>query len=182
MRSRRTSAEAVQSLLVDGADNLWVGLLDRGVERRPLGAPARAPRAATAPRTAFHRPGSASLYDDGKGQVWAGAHDDGLYRWDAARDRFEAHRRIVTDKNSLADDHIAALFRDRVGTFWVGTWYGGVSRVDLGSGGFARLLREHDAGKPADNRVRAIDNDGSGALVDRQRRHPAALRSGEKRR
>ena len=159
--------EAVQTLLVDGADNLWVGLLDHGVERRTLGAPGPAgPRPARryGPDDGIPATWISALYDDGKGQVWAGAHDDGLYRWDAAHDRFEAHRRIVTDKNSLADDHIAALYRDRVGTFWVGTWYGGVSRVDLGSGGFARLLREHDAGRPADNRVRAIDNDGGGRL------------------
>jgi hypothetical protein len=84
-----------------------------------------------------------TLYDDGQGQVWAGTHDDGLYRWMPARP-FRAHRQVVTDRHSLADDQVSALFRDRVGTFWVGTWYGGVSRVDLGSGGFARIVREHD--------------------------------------
>jgi len=162
LSSRRR--EAVQALLIDASDNLWIGLLDNGVERMPLGAAGAAPRS-YGPAEGIPRAWISTLYDDGKGQVWVGGHDEGLYRWDAARDRFEAYRRVVTDKNSLADDHIAALFRDRVGTFWVGTWYGGVSRVDLGSGGFARILREHDGpGKPADNRVRAIDNDGSGHL------------------
>ncbi len=161
LASRRP--EAVQALLVDRSDNLWIGLLG-GVDRMPLGAAAEAPRR-YGPADGIGRVWIAKLYEDGKGQVWVGAHDDGLYRWEPARDRFEAHRRVLTDKNSLADDHIASMYLDRVGTFWVGTWYAGVSRVDLGSGGFARLLREEDGlGNNADNRVRAIDNDGSGRL------------------
>ncbi|KQQ86900.1 histidine kinase [Massilia sp. Leaf139] len=154
---------AVQALLVDATDNLWIGLLT-GLERMPLAA-AGAPARRYGPEDGIPRVWISVLYDDGKGQVWVGGHDDGLYRWDASSDRFEATRRIVTDKHSLADDHIASLFRDRVGTFWVGTWYGGVSRVDLGSGGFARIVRAEDGfGIPADNRVRAIDNDGTGKL------------------
>jgi signal transduction histidine kinase/ligand-binding sensor domain-containing protein/CheY-like chemotaxis protein/HPt (histidine-containing phosphotransfer) domain-containing protein len=157
--------ETVHALLLDGADNLWIGLLD-GLARMALeGGKGKPAVRRFGPQDGIGRIWIAALYDDGKGQVWVGGHDDGLYRWDAARDRFEAHRRIVTDKHSPADDHIASLFRDRVGTFWVGTWYGGVSRVDLSSGGFARIVREHDGfGIPADNRVRAIDNDGSGRL------------------
>ena len=60
---------------------------------------------------------------------------------------------------------VSSLFRDRVGTFWVGTWYAGVSRVDLGSGGFARIVKLADG--PAtlsDNKVRAIVDDGAGKL------------------
>jgi signal transduction histidine kinase/ligand-binding sensor domain-containing protein/CheY-like chemotaxis protein/HPt (histidine-containing phosphotransfer) domain-containing protein len=160
---RATVRETVHALLLDGADNLWIGLVN-GLERMTLGAGNPTLRH-YGPEDGIGRVWIAALYDDGKGQVWVGGHDDGVYRWDAARDRFEAHRRIVTDKHSPADDHIASLFRDRVGTFWVGTWYGGVSRVDLSSGGFARVVREHDGfGIPADNRVRAIDHDGSGRL------------------
>jgi signal transduction histidine kinase/ligand-binding sensor domain-containing protein/CheY-like chemotaxis protein len=156
-------AETVQALLLDGADNLWIGLLN-GLERMPLGTSRSTPRR-YGPADGIPRVWISALYDDGKGQVWVGSHDDGLYRWDKTHDRFEAHRMVVTDKHSPADDHISALFRDRVGTFWVGTWFGGVSRVDLSSGGFARIVREHDGfGIPADNRVRAMDNDGSGRL------------------
>jgi signal transduction histidine kinase/ligand-binding sensor domain-containing protein/CheY-like chemotaxis protein len=155
---------SVQALLVDGADTLWIGLLD-GLERMPLTGPGAGARRRFGPAEGIPHAWIATLYDDGHGQVWAGAHDVGAYRWDAKGNRFEAHRKVVTDRNSLADDHISSLYRDRLGTFWVGTWYAGVSRVDLGSGGFARIVREHDGpGQPADNRVRGIDNDGSGRL------------------
>jgi hypothetical protein len=47
------------------------------------------------------------------------------------------------------------MFRDRVGTFWVGTWNDGVSRVDMGSGGFARIVRQADQPNSlSDNKIR----------------------------
>jgi ligand-binding sensor domain-containing protein len=54
------------------------------------------------------------------------------------------YRHELGDPHSLADDYVSALFRDRVGTLWVGTWFNGVSRVDLASGGFARLVKNPD--------------------------------------
>jgi len=155
--------EAVHALLVDAANTLWIGAFG-GVERMALAGPGVGRRQPLGPEQGIPRTWISALYQDAQGQVWAGAHDDGLYRWDAPRARFETHRQMVADSHSLADNHIAALYRDRVGTFWVGTWYAGVSRVDLGSGGFARIVRERDGASTADNRVKGIENDGSGKL------------------
>ncbi|MFC5480640.1 two-component regulator propeller domain-containing protein [Massilia suwonensis] len=156
-------AEAVHALLLDNHEQLWIGLAD-GLERMELGAAAGASRH-FGPKDGIPQAIITAIYDDGKGQVWIGTQEQGVYRWDARRGRFEAYRKVVADKHSLGDDRIASLFRDRVGTFWVGTWYAGTSRVDLSSGGFARIVREHDGpGQPADNRVRGMDNDGSGRL------------------
>ena len=155
--------EAVQALLADAANTLWIGSLG-GVERMALAGPEVGRRQPLGPQEGIPRAWISALYRDAQGQVWVGAHDDGLYRWDTTRARFDIHRQVVADSHSLADNHIAALYRDRVGTFWVGTWYAGVSRVDLGSGGFARIVRERDGASTADNRVKGIENDGSGKL------------------
>ncbi|XYJ09388.1 two-component regulator propeller domain-containing protein [Telluria sp. B2] len=155
--------DAVQALLLDASGTLWIGSLG-GLERMALAGPGAGQRQHFGPEDGIPRAWVSALYQDAKGQVWVGAHDDGLYRWDARRARFEAYRQVITDSHSLADNHIAALYRDRVGTFWVGTWYAGVSRVDLGSGGFARIVRERDGAIGADNRVRGIENDGTGKL------------------
>ena len=189
-------AVPVHALLVDSEQRLWIGRFG-GLERRALrpsgaGAPVAAGQVAgqvagpAAPAAAHHgvrQYGSAdgiakawitTLYQDTEGTVWAGTHDDGLFRWRARDDRFDAYRHAVTDRHSLADNYVSALYRDRVGTFWAGTWYSGVSRVDLGSGGFTRIVaRAGVPGSLADNKVRALLQDGphlwigSGAALQR---------------
>jgi hypothetical protein len=94
-----------------------------------------------------------------------GSGDDGLFRWQPRLRRFANFRRQPGDSHSLPDNTVASLYRDRVGTFWVGTWYAGVSRVDLGSGGFSRIVRQAgSAASLSDNKVRAIVDDGAGRL------------------
>jgi hypothetical protein len=90
---------------------------------------------------------------------------DGLFRWLPAENRLVQYRHQFSDTHSVADNQISALFRDRVGTFWVGTWNDGVSRVDMGSGGFARIVRQADTPDSlSDNKIRAIVPDGRGQL------------------
>ncbi|MGG7603013.1 two-component regulator propeller domain-containing protein [Massilia sp. BKSP1R2A-1] len=155
----------VHALMIDGEQRLWVGRLG-GLERHEL----RGPRAG-----AVRRFGPAdgigpwwitALYRDAAGEIWIGTHDDGLLRWRGREDSFDSHRHAVTDRHSLGDNQVSALYRDRLGTFWVGTWYAGVSRVDLGSGGFARIVRRDEAPDTlADNKARALlADEGAGKI------------------
>ena len=174
----------VHALLVDDAQRLWVGRFG-GLERRVLrGAQAGAVRRLGAP-DGLGPYWITSLYQDGA-NVWIGTHDDGLFRWRpaatagagnndgthvgsgaGAAERIEAYRHALADRYSLADNYVSALYRDGVGTFWAGTWYGGVSRADLGGGGFARIVsRAGDSPKNpsdglADNKVRVLLEDGA---------------------
>ncbi len=151
----------VHALMVDGDARLWVGRMG-GLERHELQGPHKG---------AVRRFGAAdgigpwwitALYRDAAGEIWVGTHDDGLLRWRGREDTFDSHRHAVTDRHSLGDNQVSALYRDRLGTFWVGTWYAGVSRVDLGSGGFARIVRRDEAPDTlADNKARALLADGA---------------------
>jgi signal transduction histidine kinase/ligand-binding sensor domain-containing protein/CheY-like chemotaxis protein/HPt (histidine-containing phosphotransfer) domain-containing protein len=150
----------VHALMVDHEQRLWVGRLG-GLERHEL----RGPQAGAVRR--FSPPDGigpwwiTALYRDDAGEIWVGTHDDGLLRWRGREDTFESHRHAVTDRHSLGDNQVSALYRDRLGTFWVGTWYAGVSRVDLGSGGFARIVRRDEVPDTlADNKARALLADG----------------------
>ncbi|WP_306391153.1 hybrid sensor histidine kinase/response regulator [Telluria beijingensis] len=153
-------ARPVHALLVDSEQRLWIGRFG-GLERRALrGLDAGSVRG-FGPGEGIGAAWITTLYQDADGTVWAGKHEDGLLRWRADRERFDAFRNVVTDRHSLVDNYVSALYRDRVGTFWAGTWYGGVSRVDLGSGGFARLnARPGASDSLADNKVRALLQDG----------------------
>ena len=153
-------ANPVRALMVDGEQRLWVGRLG-GLERRQLtGADAGTVRR-FGPADGVGRWWITALYRDAGNEIWIGTHDNGLLRWRGREDSFDSQRHAVTDRHSLGDNQVSALYRDRLGTFWVGTWYAGVSRVDLGSGGFARIVRRDDAPDAlADNKAQALLSDG----------------------
>lgn len=155
-----TRTRQVHSLLVDSKQRLWIGRYGQ-LERQALGGPEADALRQFGPADGIGKAWITTLYQDSDGTVWAGSHDDGLFRWRPDGDRFDAFRNIVTDRHSLVDNYVASLYRDRVGTFWAGTWYGGVSRVDLGGGGFSRMVAR--PGVPdslADNKVRVMLQDG----------------------
>ncbi|MDK6077343.1 two-component regulator propeller domain-containing protein [Massilia varians] len=151
----------VHALMVDGQGRLWVGRLG-GLERRVLDGPDAGKVRRFGPEDGIGPWWITTLYRDAGNEIWVGTHDDGLLRWRGPEDKFESHRHVVSDRHSLGDNQVASLYRDRLGTFWVGTWYAGVSRVDLGSGGFARIVRRGDLPDTlADNKARALLGDGN---------------------
>jgi len=150
----------VHALMVDGEQRLWVGRLG-GLERHNLAGPEAGKLRRFGQADGIGPWWITALYRDAGNEIWIGTHDDGLLRWLGREDKFESHRHAVTDRHSLGDNQVSSLYRDRLGTFWVGTWYAGVSRVDLGSGGFARLVRRDEAPDSlADNKARALLADG----------------------
>jgi len=160
-------AAAIQALLIDQQQALWVGGTS-GLERwdEDGGTLQRKHFGAVEGMISI---AVTAIYQDGDANLWVGSYADGLYRMlPQAGTRpaaFIAYRHLGSDSHSIADNRISALYRDRVGTFWVGTWYGGVSRVDLASGGFARYVKM--AGEPdtlSDNKVRSIIDAGHGRL------------------
>jgi signal transduction histidine kinase/ligand-binding sensor domain-containing protein/CheY-like chemotaxis protein/HPt (histidine-containing phosphotransfer) domain-containing protein len=162
--------DAIQALLLDASQRLWIGSMG-GIERRTLSAGAAGGKGGVEAAVPFGEADGmpsgeiGTLYEDAERQVWIGSHDRGLYRWLPASQRFEHHPHRITDHYSLGDNQVSALYGDRVGTFWVGTWYGGVSRADLGGGGFARIVRGPDLPITLDdNKVRGIAADGKGKL------------------
>ena len=146
----------VHALMVDGEQRLWVGRLG-GLERRVLAGPEAGKVRRFGREDGIGPWWITALYRDAGNEIWIGTHDNGLLRWRGREDKFENHRHAVTDRHSLGDNQVSALYRDRLGTFWAGTWYAGVSRVDLGSGGFARIVRRDDAPDSlSDNKARAL--------------------------
>jgi len=155
----------VHALMVDGDARLWVGRMG-GLERRELRGAGEGGVRRFGPADGIGTWWITALYRDDAGEIWVGTHDDGLLRWRGREDSFESHRHAVTDRHSLGDNQVSALYRDRLGTFWVGTWYAGVSRVDLGSGGFARIVRRDEAPDTlADNKARALLADGDTGAI-----------------
>jgi ligand-binding sensor domain-containing protein/signal transduction histidine kinase len=104
----------VQALFEDAQGRLWVGNKG-GLDRYD-----------PATQTFIHYPlpGGAraviSIISDGAAGLWL-ASSDGLQHFDPASAKFQALRHDAARADSIADDRVNALQRDRRGNLWVGT-------------------------------------------------------------
>ncbi len=80
------------------------------------------------------------VYEDASGTLWIGSRNDGLYGYSVASGRATHYRHNPLDRQSLSWDDVTALHQppDDDQTLWVGTWGGGLNRLDIRSGSFRR--------------------------------------------
>jgi PAS domain S-box-containing protein len=90
----------------------------------------------------------------------------GLYYFDRRAERFTYHfQRDESNPDSLNDNAIVQVYRDRAGLLWVGTENGGLNILNFQQGQFRRLM--HHPGDPnslSPGRVTAIHQDSNDVL------------------
>jgi streptogramin lyase len=91
--------------------------------------------------------------------VWCATREAGLFRFDAARQRFDTFTR---EPSGLAGNQLTALALDRSGWLWVGTQGGGVSRLSPNRSSW-ELLSVFD-GLPSDS-ITVIEAHGDTVLI-----------------
>ena len=91
-----------------------------------------------------------SITQDNFGFLWLGTAS-GLYRYDGYD--LKSFRHVDDDPNSLSDDTIRTVYKDREGILWIGTVYGGLNRLDP-----ARETFTHYRYAPRDNGALSNDN------------------------
>ncbi len=120
-----------------------------------------------------HRPGDRSsladnsvwsIREDAAGKIWVGTRDGGLSVLDPARERFMRHYKSdPSDDASLSNNWVTALYfdlSDKGRFLWVGTWGGGLNRLDTETGVFRRYQHDSaDAGSISDNSLEIIHGD-----------------------
>ena len=62
-----------------------------------------------------------SLYVDRAGVLWVGTWSQGLNRYNAATEDFTRYTHDPDDPESLSRNHVARMYEDSKGTFWVST-------------------------------------------------------------
>lgn len=103
-----------------------------------------------------------SVQSDPRGFLWMGT-TAGAVRYDGQR--FLTLRHNPDDPHSISHDNASLVRFDRRGRLWVGTWGGGLNRVDLESGEVTRWAFDPaDAHSLASNFVQALHEDGQGRL------------------
>ena len=105
--------------------------------------------------------GVVSITQDKYGFLWLAGH--GLYRHDGYS--FKPYRHEPGDPDSLADETVRVVFRDRTGILWIGTNSGGLDRLDPAQDTFVHY--RHEPGNERSltgNNVARIYEDRSGQL------------------
>ena len=69
-----------------------------------------------------------TIYGDRNGHMWVG-QQNGISRFDAARDGFINYRPVPNNPDSLAN-WVWVIYQDRSGTLWLGTFGGALTRFD----------------------------------------------------
>ena len=102
-----------------------------------------------------------TITQDDYGFLWIGGH--GLHRYDGYS--LKSYWHDPKDPNSLSDDSISAIFKDRDGILWVGTYFGGLNRMDLAQGTITHFRHEPgDERSLSDDKVEPRYQDRSGVL------------------
>src|SRR5690606_15446688 len=79
------------------------------------------------------------------GLVWVGT-EDGLNLFDPERQQVIRHHLKATDERGLQANAVLSLEEDSNGDIWIGTWLGGLHRLDRSSGRFYHY--QGDSGTP----------------------------------
>lgn len=103
-----------------------------------------------------------AVAEDRVGFLWFGT-EKGLARYDGLR--FETFRPSPDTPGSLSSEAVTSLLVDSSGALWVGTWGGGLNRLDRATDTFTHLRRRTgDPGTLSDDRVLALFEDRTGTL------------------
>ncbi|HTR25272.1 MAG TPA: two-component regulator propeller domain-containing protein [Terriglobales bacterium] len=107
----------------------------------------------------------ARILDDGGNGLWAPSNL-GLYYFDLRAEHFTyLFRHDATNPDSLDDNNVVQIYRDRAGLLWVGTEDGGVNILNFQQEQFGRIMyRAGDPNSLSPGRVTAIYEDSGGVL------------------
>ncbi|MGH7491025.1 MAG: sensor histidine kinase [bacterium] len=102
------------------------------------------------------------ILQDRTGFMWFGTMY-GLVKYDGRRHTVYKHD--PADTNSISFNDIIALYEDRIGHLWLGTWGGGLNRFDPATEKFTRFVHDPvDTNSVRDNIVWAICEDRAGNM------------------
>lgn len=175
--SRSLSNDNVECLYSDLAGHLWIGTYGGGLNLLRLsGAPA-----ASADFVHFkHNPTDPqslsdhfveTIFEDRTGTLWVGTTNGGLNRMlphpagKFNQARFTHYKYRMSDPFSISHNNIEILYEDFSGILWVGTWGGGLSKINRKQKKFAHYKSDpENPNSLCNNSVRAFCEDAAGRL------------------
>ena len=71
------------------------------------------------------------VFQDSHGELWVGAFNQGLYKYDANGAQLAHYHPKLPIPHAISSFEISALFEDRSGVLWIGTIGGGLNRLNI---------------------------------------------------
>jgi len=176
------SSNFVSAIAQDREGNLWVGTPGHGLNKIAHADLDSFPRPATAFFQYRHDPANLNslsandigvILADRNGRLWVGTASGGLNKLVLseaegvvhATNRFTRYGHDPGNLHALSSNTIVALCEDRAGTLWIGSYKGGVDRLDPYQYKFAHFRNEpNQANSLRSNHVRAIQQDRAGNI------------------
>jgi PAS domain S-box-containing protein len=160
---RSISSNQVYSLGFDRSGSLWIGTMDRGLNRY-VASSKTFERFLPDPKNpdSLSSPFVTQILEDARGNLWIGT-TGGLDLLDRKTGRFRHFRHNEKDRATLSQNAITRLIEDRSGTIWVGTT-SGFNRMEYRRDGSIRFRRYSVRDGMENDVVLDIEEDGDGQL------------------
>ena len=136
-------SSSIFSFLIDRRNNLWIGSYANGLLKwngkgdltNPVFTNYTAdPKDSTALPNNIIR----NIFEDSKGNIWIGTGDGlsklSLTEREKDQPAFVTYKFDPADTNSISHNYILALYEDREGHLWIGTFGGGLNQLIPGNG------------------------------------------------
>ncbi|MEN0004655.1 MAG: ATP-binding protein [Bacteroidota bacterium] len=101
------------------------------------------------------------IVQDRLGYVWF-ASKSGLIQYDG--NSFTTYAHSVLDSSSISHNAVECILEDRDGNLWIGTWGGGLNKLDRASGTFKRFVADEAHGQLANNYIADLAQDKEGYI------------------
>jgi len=135
----RAIDDVVTGLVEDSSGRIWLATARSGLGRIDPPAKPGGPGAAAHLIPSIGSGVSFALTEGRPGEIWVGQVAGGILVIDAATGRMRTIRHDPALRDSLGDDSVRALFKDRSGILWAGTNVG-VSRTNLAADAVESVL------------------------------------------
>jgi signal transduction histidine kinase/ligand-binding sensor domain-containing protein/CheY-like chemotaxis protein/HPt (histidine-containing phosphotransfer) domain-containing protein len=116
----------VMSLLTDRNDNLWIGMMTRGLKRLSKTGELVSITAKPGDPRSLSAGGIMALYEARNGQVWIGTFGGGVNLYDPATGTIRQLPHADSSVGATSSDNVTAIAEDEKGYMWFGTSGGGL--------------------------------------------------------